>query len=101
MQLMKINLKVKQYEYYCNDTKDVYEIITCSCFHLSSQEIIDTTGAGDSYIGGFLVGYVSGLNLVECMKMGTLVATNVIKKEGARAGIISGDQLRSILKSKI
>lgn len=100
MKLMNCNLHVKQYEYHCNDSKDVYEIVTCSCFRLSPNEVVDTTGAGDSYIGGFLVGYVSGLSLDECMKLGTLIATNVIRNHGARAGIITGEQLRSILQNK-
>ena len=97
-QLSNCSIRVKHYEYYPDDSNDIYEVLTCSCIKLNPDEVVDTTGAGDSYIGGFLVGYVSGLSLDECMKIGTLVATNVIKNEGARLGIISGQQLRSNLQ---
>lgn len=94
IQLAKCKISTKHYEYYPDNETDVYEILTCSCVKLDQNEVIDTTGAGDSYIGGFLVGYITGLSLVECMKVGTLIATNVIKKEGARLGIMSGVELR-------
>jgi len=97
-QLTNCSIKIKHYEYYPDNSSDIYEILTCSCIQLNPDEVVDTTGAGDSYIGGFLVGYVTGLSLDECMKIGTLVATNVIMKEGARLGIISGQQLRSNLQ---
>jgi len=96
-QLANCNISIKHYEYYPDNSSDVYEILTCSCVKLSPDEIIDTTGAGDSYIGGFIVGMVSGLSLDECMKVGTLIAANVIMKEGARLGIMSGKQLRLYL----
>ena len=46
-------------------------------------EVVDTTGAGDSYCGGFLAGLVAGRPLTECAAMGTVSASYVIEACGA------------------
>lgn len=48
------------------------------------EKIIDTTGAGDAYIAGFLFGYAQKKSLEECAKLGTFCATKVIQQVGAR-----------------
>lgn len=45
--------------------------------------VTDTTGAGDSYCGGFLAGLVAGRPLLECAAMGTVSASYVIEACGA------------------
>lgn len=47
------------------------------------SQVIDTTGAGDSYCGGFLAGLVSGRPLAVCAGMGTVSASYVIETCGA------------------
>lgn len=46
--------------------------------------LVDTTGAGDLYAAGFLYGYTQGLPLVECGRLGSLAAAEVISHTGAR-----------------
>jgi sugar/nucleoside kinase (ribokinase family) len=48
-------------------------------------EVLDTTGAGDSYCGGFLAGLVAGRPVVECAVMGTVSASFVVQACGALA----------------
>ena len=48
------------------------------------ETIVDTTGAGDAYIAGFLFGYTQKKSLQECAKLGTFCATQVIQQVGAR-----------------
>jgi sugar/nucleoside kinase (ribokinase family) len=48
-------------------------------------EVLDTTGAGDSYCGGFLAGLVAGKPMVECAAMGTVSASYVVQACGALA----------------
>ena len=48
-----------------------------------SVEVLDTTGAGDSYCGGFLAGLVAGRPVVECAAMGTVSASFVVQACGA------------------
>jgi sugar/nucleoside kinase (ribokinase family) len=48
------------------------------------KEVVDTTGAGDLYAAGFLVGLVRGLSATECGRLGGLAAAEVISHVGAR-----------------
>ena len=47
-------------------------------------EVVDTTGAGDAYAGGFLAGLAAGRTLDACGKMGSTAAAAVISHYGAR-----------------
>ena len=47
--------------------------------------VLDTTGAGDAYCGGFLAGLVAGQPLQECAAMGTVSASFVVEVRGALA----------------
>ena len=46
--------------------------------------VLDTTGAGDLFAAGFLVGFTRGRPLAECAIMGTIAAAEVIEHYGAR-----------------
>ena len=46
--------------------------------------VIDTTGAGDLYASGFLFGFVRGMPLAACGRLGALAAGEVISHFGAR-----------------
>jgi sugar/nucleoside kinase (ribokinase family) len=48
-------------------------------------QVVDTTGAGDAYCGGFLAGLVAGRPVVECAAMGTVSASYVVGVSGALA----------------
>jgi sugar/nucleoside kinase (ribokinase family) len=46
--------------------------------------LVDTTGAGDLYAGGFLFGLTQGYDLAACGRLGSLAAGEVITHLGAR-----------------
>jgi sugar/nucleoside kinase (ribokinase family) len=46
--------------------------------------IVDTTGAGDLFAAGFLIGHARGRPIVECLRMGAIAAAEVISHYGAR-----------------
>jgi len=48
------------------------------------ERVVDTTGAGDLFAGGFLHGLTRGLALPECARLGGLAAAEVISHFGAR-----------------
>jgi sugar/nucleoside kinase (ribokinase family) len=47
-------------------------------------EVVDTTGAGDLYASGFLLGLTRGMQLADCGRLGCLAAGEVISHLGAR-----------------
>lgn len=49
-----------------------------------SQQVVDTTAAGDFFAGGFLYAYTHGATLDRCLEMGTLLASNIIQVVGTR-----------------
>jgi sugar/nucleoside kinase (ribokinase family) len=47
-------------------------------------KVVDTTGAGDAFAGGFLHGLSRGLDLRGCGRLGAIAAAEVISHYGAR-----------------
>jgi sugar/nucleoside kinase (ribokinase family) len=48
------------------------------------ERLVDTTGAGDLFAGGFLFGLARGFSDKECLRLGALAAAEVIQHLGAR-----------------
>ena len=46
--------------------------------------LVDTTGAGDMFAAGFLVGLARGADMVTCGRLGSLAASEIIQHLGAR-----------------
>jgi len=49
---------------------------------LKAEEIVDTNGAGDAFVGGFLAQYVLKKPLSTCVECGVWAATHIIKRSG-------------------
>ena len=56
--------------------------------------VIDTTGAGDQYAAGFLLGLARGLTLKQSAKLGSLAASEVIAHWGPRPMVSLADLAR-------
>ena len=54
-------------------------------------KLVDTTGAGDSFVAGFIRGLKNGMSLEECGRFGCAVASCTVEKMGANAAIESVD----------
>ena len=54
------------------------------CYAEKNLKIIDLTGAGDLFAGGFLHGYINGKSIKESLKKGTEMSSKVIQIIGAR-----------------
>lgn len=50
----------------------------------AGRPVVDTTGAGDLYAAGVMVGLSRGLDLARCGRLGSLAAAEVISHVGAR-----------------
>ncbi|CAG0886635.1 unnamed protein product [Darwinula stevensoni] len=49
---------------------------------LKPEEIYDTNGAGDAFVGGFMAQYVQGKSVEECVKCGIWAAQQIIQQLG-------------------
>jgi fructokinase len=58
------------------------EIINCNSIKVN--KILDLTGAGDLFAAGFLKEYLDNSDIKECLKTGSMLASKIIQKIGAR-----------------
>ncbi len=49
-----------------------------------ADELVDTTGAGDAYAGGFLYGWTRGLGIATSGRIGSVAASHVVAQLGAQ-----------------
>jgi len=49
---------------------------------LPKEKLVDTNGAGDSYVGGFLAGLSKGLPIADCCKAGAYAASIIVQHSG-------------------
>ena len=64
-----------------------YVFSKTSLWHIPSivvKKVVDLTGAGDAYAGGFLHGYAQGLDIPSCGQLGAIAAGKIISHYGAR-----------------
>ncbi len=61
-------------------------------------DIVDTTGAGDAFNGGFLHGIVNGCTPFEAAKLATIIASEQVKSLGAIKSIPYKDQVYAEFK---
>ncbi|MBX5328113.1 MAG: carbohydrate kinase family protein [Candidatus Bathyarchaeota archaeon] len=54
----------------------------CNIPACKTEKVVDPTGAGDAFIGGFLAEYVNGENLLRCACVGAAVASLVVEAPG-------------------
>lgn len=60
--------------------------------------VVDSTGCGDAYCAGFIVGLLRGWDLIECARLGTAAAGLVITGLGSDAGIVDLDQTLAFMR---
>ncbi len=62
-----------------------------------ADKIIDTTGAGDIYAGGFIHGLLENYPLGECGKIGSMCAGHIITQLGSRSSF----DLKQLIQKKL
>ena len=58
------------------------EIINCNSIKVN--KVLDLTGAGDLFAAGFLIEYLDNSNIKKCLETGSVLASKIIQKIGAR-----------------
>ncbi len=59
---------------------------------------IDTTGAGDSYAGGFLYAFTHGKDLAECARFANYIASRIVTVRGLGFHLLDKTAIRAELK---
>ena len=54
---------------------------------ITKGKVIDTTGAGDLYAGGFIHGLINNYSLKKCGEIGSICAGQIITQLGSRSNI--------------
>ena len=54
------------------------------------NQVVDTTGAGDSYAAGFLYGHIRGLDPAQSARLGGLAAAEIVGHLGRPTPTIAG-----------
>lgn len=72
-------------------------VIRCPIWPFDQRPIVDSTGAGDSFIGGVITGLLHGLGDEECLKLGALVASEKLRGAGARKALPDSERVKIII----
>ncbi len=63
-----------------------------------ATEVLDPTGAGDAFRGGFMAGYLRGYDLKTCGQMGSIAAVYTVERYGTMTHKITQDEFLSRYK---
>ncbi len=61
------------------------------------DQVVDTTGAGDAFCGGFLAGVLKGLSAAEAAVIGNAVASRIVASAGGHKGAPGLEEVLEIL----
>lgn len=62
-----------------------------------ATDVVDTTGAGDAFVSGFITGLIDGANIKECAIRGCAAGSIAVRDVGATGAIKSKEQVLDVL----
>ena len=68
-----------------------------TCPSIMQERVVDTTGAGDAFIGSMLVGLMNGMSKTDSLRLAATVAALKCTALGARPGLPHRDALEGLL----
>lgn len=57
-------------------------VLRSTVYPIDNEEIVDTNGCGDSFVGGFLSQYIQGKSLEKCSRAGNWASSVIIRNVG-------------------
>lgn len=66
----------------------------------SVENVLDTTGAGDNFIAGFISGILQGLDTKRCLEFGSAASALTIQVYGASTAVKSCSQVKEFIKRR-
>lgn len=94
-----LNLFVQTKTHICRSSGKRYEIIECPCCAVGN--IVDTTGAGDAFIGGIVYGIICKMERERMLSLASHLAAKKIEGSGARDGLPRRENIPSQLLSTL
>lgn len=72
-------------------------------FHVPAFRVhaIDTTGAGDNFVGGFLCAVLQGLSLPACVQYACATGAISVQSIGTTTGLQSRQQVEDFLRAQV
>jgi sugar/nucleoside kinase (ribokinase family) len=64
------------------------------------SKVVDTTGAGDAFVAGFIAGVVKKWTLRECARLGNAVGALAVQKAGATEGVTGFPDAAQLMSRK-
>jgi len=78
---------------YCRTQEKAF---TCGCYNVP---VVETTGAGDAFVAGFLSGVLRNHLIEDCVRLGTAASAHVIQCVGANTGICNFAALKAFIRA--
>ena len=66
---------------------------------IAPAELVDSTGAGDSFAAGFVAAIIAGKSNSEALRWGAINSASVISRLGAQAGLLTLAEMTEKLKN--
>ncbi len=64
------------------------------------DNVVDTTGAGDSFCSGFLAAYARDMDIIDCAVFGNATGAHCVMAKGATEGITSYDDIQKFIEER-
>lgn len=65
------------------------------------EKVLDTTGCGDVYAGGFLFGYTKGYDLIKSAHIASFYASRIVAIPGVQFELLNYEQIKNFINNNI
>jgi len=77
---------------YCREENGSVQKYAVEATYVTGENL-DTIGAGDGFVAGFMYGYINGKDIITCAQYGSTVSSFVIEKEGSTTNLPTLEQM--------
>ena len=69
-------------------------------YHGFKVPLVDTTAAGDSFLGAFMFAYLHGWSLKDCATLANATGAAAVAKMGSGTAVPTKDEVKAVLASR-